>query len=89
MVCHDAWIELEEVEMRDGGVWQVGTEAADVNLSRSVEIKIAGQLVIQRVSNDNASSVFKFYFEIFDCDFWGIRMQVNRVDKIIDFILSL
>ena len=68
MVCHDAWVQLEEVEFANRRVAKVATETCNVDLTRSVQVKEPRKLLIQSVSNNNATTVFKFNFQVLDCD---------------------
>ena len=89
MVCHGAWVKLEEVEVGDCWVEEIAAEAANVNLSWAIQIKVAHQLVIHSLTNDNSSTIFKFKFQVLERDFRVVWMQVDWADKILDLLLCL
>ncbi len=69
MVRHHAWVQLEKVELGDCGVTQVVAEACNIDLTRPVQVKEAGKLVIECIANGDATSILELNFQIFNSDF--------------------
>lgn len=66
MIGHHTCIKLEEVKMCHRGVGQIGAEAANIDLTGAVQVEVAGELVVEGVSDHDPTPIFQLQLQILD-----------------------
>ena len=75
--------------MSNRAVCQVAAEAADVDLAGAIQVEVACQLIVQSVSDHDASPILQLQLEVLDRHFRVIGVQVDRTDQVVHFFVRL